>query len=87
MVTQRHFLYGPGENIPLQSISLRFHGIIRIEGHLVRFVTRTFFTLAAPPHSLTSLSLQRISAPTSHFLLDERPTLYPTHPLASSCEH
>jgi hypothetical protein len=32
----RHFLPGPGEAIPLQSMSLHLEGVIRIEGHLLR---------------------------------------------------
>lgn len=29
------FLAGPGEGLPLQSISLRFEGVVRVEGHLL----------------------------------------------------
>lgn len=35
---QRHFLPGPGEALPFQSVSLRLEGVIRIEGHLLRCV-------------------------------------------------
>lgn len=33
---QRHFLPGAGEGLALQPIALRFEGVIRIEGHLLR---------------------------------------------------
>lgn len=33
---QRHFLPGPGEALPFQSLSLRFEGVIRIEGQVLR---------------------------------------------------
>lgn len=35
---QRHFLPGPGEGLPFQSISLHLEGVIRIEGHLLTYV-------------------------------------------------
>ncbi len=34
----RHFLPGAGEALPLQSLSLRLEGVIRIEGTLLRYV-------------------------------------------------
>jgi RAB6A-GEF complex partner protein 1 len=33
---RRHFLTGPGEGIPLQFISLRFEGVVRVEGGVLR---------------------------------------------------
>lgn len=30
----RNFLAGPGEGLPLQSISLHFEGVVRVEGTL-----------------------------------------------------
>jgi len=33
---QRTFLPGAGEGLPLQSIRLRFDGVIRVEGQLLR---------------------------------------------------
>lgn len=34
---QRNFLPGPGEGLPLQSITLHFDGVIRVEGSLLRW--------------------------------------------------
>jgi hypothetical protein len=34
--SQRNFLPGAGEGFPLQSVHLRFEGVIRVEGHLLR---------------------------------------------------
>jgi RAB6A-GEF complex partner protein 1 len=34
---QRNFLPGAGEGSPLQSLSIHFEGVIRVEGHLLRF--------------------------------------------------
>jgi RAB6A-GEF complex partner protein 1 len=33
---QRNFMAGPGEALPLQAVTLRFEGVIRIEGRLRR---------------------------------------------------
>lgn len=33
---QRNFLAGPGEALPLQSLSLSFEGVIRAEGQVLR---------------------------------------------------
>jgi hypothetical protein len=33
---QRNFLAGPGEGVPLQSLSLSFEGVIRAEGQVLR---------------------------------------------------
>ena len=33
---QRSFLPGPGEGLPLHSLTLHFEGVIRIEGQLLR---------------------------------------------------
>ena len=33
---QRNFLAGPGEGLPLQSLSLSFEGVIRAEGRVLR---------------------------------------------------
>jgi len=33
---QRNFLAGPGEGIPLHSVSLYFEGVVRVEGTLLR---------------------------------------------------
>lgn len=35
---QRHFLPGPGEALPFQSIRLRLEGVVRLEGKLLRYV-------------------------------------------------
>jgi hypothetical protein len=37
--TQRNFLAGPGEGVPLQAVSLIFEGVVRIEGTLLRYVS------------------------------------------------
>ncbi|TFK76753.1 RIC1-domain-containing protein [Pluteus cervinus] len=42
---QRNFLAGPGEALPLQSISLQFEGVIRIEGTLLSVSPRKHFIL------------------------------------------
>ena len=34
----RTFLAGPGESIPLQALVIRFEGVIRVEGNLLRCV-------------------------------------------------
>jgi hypothetical protein len=34
--TRRNFLAGAGEGLPLQSLSLRFEGVIGVEGELLR---------------------------------------------------
>ena len=34
---QRSFLAGPGEGVPLQSLSLSFEGVIRAEGQVLRY--------------------------------------------------
>ncbi|KAH8100482.1 RIC1-domain-containing protein [Cristinia sonorae] len=57
---QRHFLPGPGEALPLQSISLRFDGVIRVEGQLLSVSPREQYILystKSPP------ALQRIPWP------------------------
>lgn len=41
---QRHFLPGPGEALPFQSISLRFEGVIRVEGQVLRYVVPSTVT-------------------------------------------
>jgi hypothetical protein len=33
---KRNFLSGPGESLALQSISLKFDGVIKVEGSLLR---------------------------------------------------
>ncbi|KAK7694309.1 hypothetical protein QCA50_001491 [Cerrena zonata] len=57
---QRHFLPGPGEGLPFQSISLHFEGVIRIEGHLLSVSPRAnyiLFSTRSPP------AIQRIPWP------------------------
>ncbi|KAI0080014.1 RIC1-domain-containing protein [Panus rudis PR-1116 ss-1] len=57
---QRHFLPGPGEGLPFQSISLQFEGVIRIEGQLLSVSPRTdyiLFSTRNPP------AIQRIPWP------------------------
>ncbi len=34
--TLRTFLSGPGEALPLQALVIRFEGVIRVEGYLLR---------------------------------------------------
>ncbi|TCD70639.1 hypothetical protein EIP91_002358 [Steccherinum ochraceum] len=57
---QRHFLAGPGEALPFQSISLRFEGVIRVEGHVLSVSPRENYILystKSPP------AIQRIPWP------------------------
>ncbi|RDB29503.1 RAB6A-GEF complex partner protein 1 [Hypsizygus marmoreus] len=57
---QRSFLAGPGEGIPLPSISLLFEGVVRIEGALLSVSPRRyhlFFSTKNPP------TIQRIPWP------------------------
>jgi hypothetical protein len=57
---QRNFLAGAGEGLPLQSMSLRFDGVIRIEGQLMSVSPRKnyiLFSTKTPP------SIQRIPWP------------------------
>ncbi|THH29722.1 hypothetical protein EUX98_g4465 [Antrodiella citrinella] len=57
---QRHFLPGPGEALPFQSISLRFDGVIRIEGQVLSVSPRENYILystKSPP------AVQRIPWP------------------------
>ncbi|CAL1696319.1 unnamed protein product [Somion occarium] len=57
---QRHFLPGPGEGLPFQSISLHFEGVIRIEGQLLSVSPRAnyiLFSTRNPP------AIQRIPWP------------------------
>ncbi|KIK71385.1 hypothetical protein GYMLUDRAFT_331920 [Collybiopsis luxurians FD-317 M1] len=57
---QRNFLAGPGEAFPLNSISLRFEGVIRVEGTLVSVSPRKqaiVFSTRNPP------AMQRIPWP------------------------
>lgn len=35
--SQRNFLPGPGEALPLQSVSLHFEGVIFVDGNLLRY--------------------------------------------------
>ncbi|TFK93553.1 RIC1-domain-containing protein [Polyporus arcularius HHB13444] len=56
----RHFLPGAGEALPLQSLSLRLEGVIRIEGTLLSVSPRKdsiLFSTGSPP------SLQRVPWP------------------------
>ncbi|KAF7792482.1 hypothetical protein EIP86_003523 [Pleurotus ostreatoroseus] len=58
--TQRSFLPGPGEALPLHSVVLHFEGVIRIDGHLLSASPRRdyiLFSARSPP------SVQRISWP------------------------
>ncbi|KAG8930449.1 hypothetical protein FRC02_004160 [Tulasnella sp. 418] len=57
---QRHFLPGPGEGHPLPAISLRFEGVVRIEGDVVSISPRyshILFATSSPP------AIQRIPWP------------------------
>ncbi|KAI0047802.1 RIC1-domain-containing protein [Auriscalpium vulgare] len=58
--SQRNFLSGPGEAVPLQAISLNFEGVIRVEGTLLSVSPRRhyiLFSTKSPP------SIQRIPWP------------------------
>ncbi|EIM83316.1 RIC1-domain-containing protein [Stereum hirsutum FP-91666 SS1] len=60
--SQRSFLPGPGEALPLQSIVLQFEGVIRVEGILLSVSPRKhyiLFSTKSPP------SIQRIPWPTA----------------------
>ncbi|KAI0343994.1 RIC1-domain-containing protein [Trametopsis cervina] len=60
--SQRHFLPGPGEGMPLPSLSLHLEGVIRIEGSLVCVSPRRdyiLFSTKSPP------SVQRIPWPSA----------------------
>ncbi|KIJ68689.1 hypothetical protein HYDPIDRAFT_179745 [Hydnomerulius pinastri MD-312] len=57
---QRNFLAGPGEGLPLQSLSLAFEGVIRAEGQVLSVSPRKYhilFSTSSPP------AVQRIPWP------------------------
>ncbi|KAI0786104.1 RIC1-domain-containing protein [Abortiporus biennis] len=55
--SQRHFLAGPGEAIPFQSITLQFEGVMKIEGQLLSISPRLEYILYSTksPPSVTRL--------------------------------
>ncbi|KII93321.1 hypothetical protein PLICRDRAFT_130973 [Plicaturopsis crispa FD-325 SS-3] len=66
----RSFLPGPGEALPFQSVSLRFEGVVRVEGHLLSVSPRKhhlMFSTRSPP------AIQRIPWPSAEDSDDETP--------------
>jgi hypothetical protein len=48
--TLRTFLAGPGEALPFQALVIRFEGVIRVEGNLLRSVLFSEFLIWEPAH-------------------------------------
>ncbi|KIY51327.1 RIC1-domain-containing protein [Fistulina hepatica ATCC 64428] len=58
--SRRHFQAGPGEGLPLQGLSLRFEGVVKVQGKLLSVSPRKnhiLFTTKSPP------AVQRIPWP------------------------
>ena len=75
---QKSFQPGPGEALPLQSILLRFEGVIRVEGGLLRQVWNV--TELAPANGL--ILGQCISTQALRLVFHKDPTINSAHTLA-----
>jgi hypothetical protein len=77
--SQRQFLPGPGEGLPLPSMSLYLEGVIRIEGNLLRWVMGTCVV-----GSMLTLvyRLQCFTAERLHLVFDQEPALGAAYPVA-----
>lgn len=64
--TDRHFLPGPGEALPLQSVSLRFEGVIRIEGQLLRYARLSPCHVRGKRQELMTHSVYHLARNTSY---------------------
>ena len=77
--SQKDFLPGPGEGVPIPSLTLHFEGVINIQGTLLRC---DFEVL---PHEPTlTLVFQCISTSRLYPVFYEESSVYSTRPLATS---
>ena len=70
--TLRTLLSGPGEALPLQALVIRFEGVIRVEGCLLRYDLGCFFDTTAYPFTFCTVYLHEnitsSSRPGTHHL-------------------
>lgn len=70
---QRHFLPGPGEALPFQSIRLHLEGVVRLEGTLLSVLPRNGYILFTTKSPST---VQRIPWPGMQSVEDQYATWY-----------
>ena len=79
--SQRNFLPGPGEGLPLHTVALHFEGVIRIEGQLLRCVSTPDGYSSDVDSS--SATVKRIPKKRLHIVLDAKPAIGTAYSMAA----